>query len=467
MRIPSVFTGLVASLLLWSSDATAADYALILANQTYDNAPAEPRAASFVEWRDMLRNAGFEVFGGPNRQTAIMVRAAEEFRHAIGRGDADRIVVVVSGRVVATATDSWLLGKEYKTPSALSVGRLGVSLGGLNQLLGDHEGHGLLVVAPSWSSREAAGPGLRVGARVLAPAEGVAVMDGPADKLMPLVRRAVTGTRQPLGQIARNLPSGVALRGYLPIDRPLGREVVNRVDDSDRAYWSAVRDLGTVDAYRSYLNRFPNGLFAAEARRLIAAAQDDPRRRAEAEEQALGLSRNDRISIQRDLTLLGFGTGGVDGVFGPRTRAAIRNFQANRQYAQSGYLTAPQVAQIHREAAQRRSELERADREYWGLTGALGTIPGLNAYLDRYPNGIYADSARRRLDEQDHTRQEEAAWDRARRLDTLAAYRDFVRRFPASRHTAAARRRIAELERTTFPNIIPLDRLLLDRIKPD
>ncbi|MBR9652334.1 peptidoglycan-binding domain-containing protein [Thalassovita aquimarina] len=449
MRISSVFTGLVAAMLLWTHDARAADYALILTNRSYDNAPAEPRAASFDTWSSILREAGFEVFGGQDWKATTMTRAAESFRSALAKGDADRIVVIASGRIVASSTDSWLLGRDYRDLSDMTVGRYGVSLGGLAQILGGHPGHGVLVVAPSWSSREAPGPGLRVGARRLPLAQGVALLEGPADKLQPLLGNAVMAAPQPLGRIARNLPKGVTMRGYLPDDLPLGLGDgdVDPVNESDAAYWSAVRDLGTVAAYRSYLDRFPNGLFAGEARRLIAEAEDEPRLRAEAEEKALGLSWDDRRNLQRDLTLLGFDTGGVDGVFGANSRSAIRRYQKSRNYTQTGYLTAQQVGQIRREASQRREELERQDRAYWQRSGALGTEAGYRDYLNRYPNGIYAETARDRLAEIERSRGEPAAWDRARRADTIAAYRNYLDTYPFGAHARDARDRIAELER--------------------
>lgn len=43
-----------------------------------------------------------------------------------------------------------------------------------------------------------------------------------------------------------------------------------------------------------------------------------------------GLTKADRIALQRRLTALGFDTGGTDGVIGARTRSAIRDWQASR-----------------------------------------------------------------------------------------------------------------------------------------
>jgi lytic murein transglycosylase len=45
---------------------------------------------------------------------------------------------------------------------------------------------------------------------------------------------------------------------------------------------------------------------------------------------AYGMTKEDRIALQRGLTARGFDTGGTDGVIGPRTREAIEAFQGSR-----------------------------------------------------------------------------------------------------------------------------------------
>lgn len=56
-------------------------------------------------------------------------------------------------------------------------------------------------------------------------------------------------------------------------------------------------------------------------------------------EDALGLSRDQRQRIQESLATEGFDPGPVDGAFGPRTRAAIRGWQAAKGTEATGYLT--------------------------------------------------------------------------------------------------------------------------------
>ena len=69
-----------------------------------------------------------------------------------------------------------------------------------------------------------------------------------------------------------------------------------------------------------------------------AATQD-----AEAVEAVLGLDRSTRRVIQQGLRNEGFDAGTPDGLFGPRTRAAIRDWQTSRGATATGYLNGAEV----------------------------------------------------------------------------------------------------------------------------
>ena len=62
--------------------------------------------------------------------------------------------------------------------------------------------------------------------------------------------------------------------------------------------------------------------------------------------EGLGLDRAARRQIQQGLEAGGFDPGGADGLFGPRTRAAIRNWQASRGGRATGYLDDTAVAAL-------------------------------------------------------------------------------------------------------------------------
>ncbi|WP_176951105.1 peptidoglycan-binding domain-containing protein [Mycoplana rhizolycopersici] len=83
-----------------------------------------------------------------------------------------------------------------------------------------------------------------------------------------------------------------------------------------------------------------------------------------------------RAQSQQWLSMLGYNTGGVDGVFGSRTRGAIAAWQRSAGYAADGYLTRKQFRQLG-EAAR---YAQRRDRQY---------VARQRAQRDRYYNDGY------------------------------------------------------------------------------
>lgn len=67
-------------------------------------------------------------------------------------------------------------------------------------------------------------------------------------------------------------------------------------------------------------------------------------------EATLGLTRTQRITIQNQLTKLGYNSGVADGLWGSRTRAAISSWQKANKQAVTGYVTAAQVRLIAQQA---------------------------------------------------------------------------------------------------------------------
>jgi peptidoglycan hydrolase-like protein with peptidoglycan-binding domain len=168
-------------------------------------------------------------------------------------------------------------------------------------------------------------------------------------------------------------------------------------EDDDNDYWARTGARGTGDGYRDYLSRYTAGLHAGEARdalKQMAKAGTDAAARRErqvwrdakfrdrpsdyraylelyptgiwqpraeerladlagagvippaAAEDALGLTRNDRLSIEQRLNYLGFPPGTQDGFFDSSTRWAIEGYQRNRGFEPTGYLDQPVIARI-------------------------------------------------------------------------------------------------------------------------
>ncbi|GEK66575.1 peptidoglycan-binding protein [Paracoccus denitrificans] len=266
---------------------------------------------------------------------------------------------------------------------------------------------------------------------------------------------------------------------------------------ADRDLWAEAAAANTVAAYEDYLARYPRGEFAEAAERRLAElrpappaaepAPVQPRQpeiqqpreivpprqvsQAELTENRLNLSRANRVAVQRRLNALGYSTGGADGIFGSRTRSAIRGWQQRNGYAVTGYLTSAQVGALRTQAEAVAPSRDQQDRAYWQQTGAKGGARNLRAYLDRYPDGIHAQTARQRLaalnGDAPRGDREDRAWARARQADTVQAYTQYLQNWPRGEHAEQARQRRNRLinQGQLGNGVIGLDTIIRELVK--
>ncbi|MCU0908086.1 MAG: peptidoglycan-binding protein [Rhodobacteraceae bacterium] len=447
----------------------AADVALLVGNGDYGRAGSVRGAAEVVAAEASLRAAGFEVIAVRDGRASDLSAALQRFA-AAAQGD-ERVIAVLAGRFAHSATDTWLLPLDA---GGSGLGAMGQALpvSAVLAVLSAAPGQAVLVLGGA-EAGAALAPFLRDGIGAVAAPQGVAVVTGAPAAASGLVRDTLA---RPGGDVVAAVARDRALRlsGYAPrrlvlvpagtaqpAPAPAPAPVPAPTVEQD--YWRATRDLDTAAAYDSYLRRYPAGAFAAEARARLAALAAPPATLAETAEAALALSRDARRAIQRDLSLLGHNTRGIDGIFGPGTRAAITQWQqANGIVPATGFLTAEHVAriaaqaelraaQLEAEAEARRQEQERLDRAFWDETGARGDEAGLRAYLRRFPDGLFAELAAERIAVFDADRaaqaagQDRAAWDAARGANTVEAYRGYLQAFPQGTFAEQARARIDAL----------------------
>ena len=148
-------------------------------------------------------------------------------------------------------------------------------------------------------------------------------------------------------------------------------------------------------------------------------------------EEGLGLGRAARGEVQEGLQAAGFDPGVADGMFGPRTRAAIRNWQASRGAPATGYLDGASAAALRPSAPGqptfRRREPSAAgpapsrastappavsaaqpqpapsaspevELVFWQSISNSTTPAEFEAYLRRFPNGMFSELAQIRLE---------------------------------------------------------------------
>ena len=112
---------------------------------------------------------------------------------------------------------------------------------------------------------------------------------------------------------------------------------------------------------------------------MTTAAQDPPAAKA-----ALGLDRPTRRVIQQGLQNEGFDPGVPDGLFGPRTRAAIRRWQEARGVPPTGYLDSAEAELLRVAGAPRPPVSEAAVlAEPQSTSDAAPSSPAADASVDR------------------------------------------------------------------------------------
>ena len=130
-------------------------------------------------------------------------------------------------------------------------------------------------------------------------------------------------------------------------------------------------------------------------------------------EEGLNLDGTARRQIQQGLATGGFDPGGADGLFGPRTRAAIRRWQSSRGARATGYLdgasaealrtaggsgvapsTPPAAATTQALSAPASAEL---DGLFWQSIMNSTNPAEFEAYLAQFPNGAFRALAQVRL----------------------------------------------------------------------
>ena len=116
-----------------------------------------------------------------------------------------------------------------------------------------------------------------------------------------------------------------------------------------------------------------------------------------------GLNQAVRRQIQQGLRSAGLDPGGADGLFGTRTRAGIRNWQAARGARTTGYLDGPQVEALRGGAQPSASEGATAalsdgvEVVFWQSIVNSTNAADFAAYLEQFPTGVFRSLAQSRL----------------------------------------------------------------------
>ncbi|MEM0945108.1 MAG: caspase family protein [Pseudomonadota bacterium] len=454
--------------------AAAEGLALLIGNSDYAHAPDAVTAANDTRHAArLLGEAGYEVLAGSDLDRAGLAGILREF--AAKAPTAAPVVVYYSGHTVRADGRTYLAPVDLEAGDRVSLLLGAIPLEALTEAAWRQPGQAVLFLDAAQSAGFAATDGIDPGFAdpgelddlliVSATAPGRAV-DREGRKFSRFHTLVTEGFLAPGARVAeiaegageRAWATGAVSEDLVLVPAPVATAPADDIAQQiEIAFWQSAERSGRADDFEAYLARYPEGAFANLARNRLGlpevTASTDPR---VALEQSLDLTRSQKRRIQQTLTWLGHDPRGIDGIFGPGSRAAIRAWQAAEGRQAPGYLAPGEVARLEtlhdREAKRVEAEARQADQAHWLATGKDGTREGYRAYLERYPEGIHAEKALAGLDrlaaasDRAEERAERVAFREAEAAGTREAYRRFLTRYPAGNYQAQAERELARLD---------------------
>jgi peptidoglycan hydrolase-like protein with peptidoglycan-binding domain len=439
------------------------------------NDPASPNSTVAVpsevfRMSRALGVAGFTTLDGSNLEAdALRSRLGQILREL---GPTDTLVILLAGDFAHSERQTWYLPPNPADPLTLAtIGASAVNLATVFDIAAFAPGRALVMLGTDGKDLTL-GRGLSSGLGDLAIPQGVAVVQGGTADLSRFVQQGLVTRGQSLAQMLRGarglagsgyLPQGIAFRDMQVVANPVTGQDPETARAEEVAAWAAAQKAGTIAAYQSFVEAYPTSPNYRAAMTELTRLRNDPTLLAQQAEEALNLSRDQRRAIQRQLTLLGFDTRGIDGILGRGSRSAITAWQKAQKAPATGYLSALELdrlaaaadrraAELEAEAAARQAQLDREDRSFWDRSGASGDEDGLRTYLRQYPDGLYADVATNRLAAFDLARQNQAAaadraaWEQAEQANSAEGYAGYLAQFPQGAFVAEAQTRIDAAE---------------------
>ncbi|MCH8952961.1 MAG: peptidoglycan-binding protein [Proteobacteria bacterium] len=411
------FVCVVGLAMLFPGAAPAADIALVIGNHDYQRAPnAKSAAIDAREVAEALVDGGYDVTLGIDLDRREMRRALGRFAAKIA--SADKVVIYFSGHALRSDGVTYLAPVDQRNTTLVRVMMDGVPLDLVLRLARSRPGRSVVFIDAAqlkgFTANAISEPGL-------------GSIDAGNDVLV--VSAAAPGRAVRRREGRRSRFAREVVREFLSP----GVRAMDAAHDLRRPAWFT----GSVGTRLRLVSRGGGGGRIGGA--------DTPA----GIEAALRLDSNQRRGIQESLSLLGHDPRGIDGMFGPGTRTAIRLWQRANNLAETGYLTADQAALLQSQSAGASRGPGSRDSDYWARTGALGNAAGYRDYLERYTDGRHAGEARDTLKRMARAgtnaaaRREREVWRQAVSRGRPRDYRDYLQRYPTGIWQPEAERRLA------------------------
>lgn len=355
--------------------ASAALRALVIGVDDYENVVSLERAVNdAAAMAKALEGVGYDVVYAENPTRRALSRTIAAFTASV---EADDVVVFFyAGHGVEIDGRNFLLPADipgFEAPSPDFVEAEAIELASLLERFRETGARLSVSIVDACRDNPFKGPNGRsvIGGRGLArvaPPEGSFVLfsagagqialdklsDADEDtnsvftrSLLPLIEQPGLGLRDLAVQLRRDVAALAGTRNHRqvpayydemlgeyafvpgeaapPAPVPAGLTPPSAAEAQLKADYSFARTLGTAQSWQVFLDRHGESAAeeVAEARRALARLATV----GETASVPATLTADERRAVQRRLSVLGYDTGGIDAIFGPKTRAAITAWQ--------------------------------------------------------------------------------------------------------------------------------------------
>ena len=369
---------LAAAAMMAAWPAAAENRAVAVVERNYDKfgPAAAPDAEALFS---TLRGSGMRVASGIDLDMRDLRQALDDLSRPDPQPGAR--IVVLTGKFVRSASDTWLLASDAAAPTLGTVDLYGMSLTSILDLMRDGGSRSVLLLG---ADPGGVNPGTRMedGIGTIGQTGGVQVILGTPEAVVRAAAalsragttvasalatdpslRLVAGSGGDVAPLAASLPVVVdpAHPGQPVVAGAGAPAEPGRVLEGEAEAWVIAAARHSAASYAAFVEEFPEGRYATVARDRLAQLGGDQSGSGQSAldgdlspplvELQLNLSSGRREQVQRDLTLLNYDTNGVDGIIGKGTRAALKRWQQDSGRPATGYLDAGALERLRTQAS--------------------------------------------------------------------------------------------------------------------
>lgn len=259
----------------------------------------------------------------------------------------------------------------------------------------------------------------------------ISVMDRTQGKQVPWESSSLIGNFSFVGSA-----TPVSTTQPLPVEEPVQTSTV-RSDSMSQVveieFWKSISDSNNPDLFQSYLDKFPDGVFADIARQRVQTASTGAATTVEESELVFFQSiQNSENTEDFQAYLNRF----PNGKFAPIARARIKTIQ-------------------EKQASQKDLAQRAAEKTTWDTVKDSNNAGLLQAFLDVYPNGTFAATAKSMIatltaqtqvaSTASGADEEQTFWNSVRNAGTAAEITVYLESYPNGRFVDEARTKLAAL----------------------